>query len=86
MNREKLLAVFTLCALMFCFFGLTMEAAHAQDNAATKSVDKNIANRRGVSDSLAKPKKGEKGDGPTTTQKAIGIGSIFVMIIVMKWL
>lgn len=85
MTRKKLLAVLTLCAMMLLMVGLTSEAAYAQDSAATKSVDKNVANRRGVSDSLAK-KKEDDGKGPNKTQMAVGIGSIFVMIIVMKWL
>ncbi len=85
MTQKRLLALLALCAVVAVFTGLTMETAHAQDSKATRTVDKNVANRRGVSDSLAK-KKEDDGSGATKTQMAIGIGSIFVMIIVMKWL
>lgn len=85
MTQKRFLALLTLCAVIAVFTGLTMETAQAQDSKATRTVDKNVANRRGVSDSLAKKKEGE-GGGATKTQMAIGIGSIFVMIIVMKWL
>jgi hypothetical protein len=87
MNVKKLLAAIALCAIVALFGGVLVESAHAQnDSQAAKTVDKDVATRRGVNDSLAKGKIAEEGAGPNKTQMAIGIGSVVVMIIVVKWL
>lgn len=88
MTRKKLLAAVALCALLCLCVGLVNGSVYAQaDNDAAKRVDKDIANKRGVAESLAPVKKKGDGEGGTTkTQMAIGFGSIIVMIIVVKWL
>ncbi len=87
MNVKKLVATAALCALLLLFIGIAAPAAHAQnDSDAAKTVDKQIAQRKGVSGSLASGKIAEEGSGPTKSQMAIGIGSCVVMIIVVKWL
>jgi hypothetical protein len=84
---KKPMAVAALCALLVLCLGILAETAHAQnDSDAAKTVDKSIAQRKGVSGSLAKGKIAEEGSGPNATQMAIGIGSCVVMIIVVKWL
>lgn len=87
MNPKKLLALAALCALVVLFGGLMSEPVYAQgDSGAARKVDKEVAQRRGVSGSLAKGKIAEEGSGPNKTQMAVGIGSCVVMIIVVKWL
>ena len=87
MNPKRLLALFALCALVVLLGGLTSEPAYAQgDSKAARNIDKEVAQRRGVSGSLAKGKIAEEGAGPNKTQMAVGIGSCVVMIIVVKWL
>ena len=55
------------------------------DTEGAKSNDKKIGKREGVKESLAGPSE-ETGDGPTKLQMWIGVGSIPVMIIVVKYL
>ena len=86
MALSKLLAVVALCAIAFLFIGVAVDTAFAQDSAGARSVDKEISQRRGVSDSLAPIKKDDGKKGPNATQMFIGFGSIVVMIIVVKWL
>ncbi len=87
MNAQKLLALGALCAILCLAVGLIAQPAHAQDSDAAKSFDKDTANKRGVSESLADgPASEDVVEGPTTLQMAIGIGSVVVMIIVVKWL
>lgn len=88
MSVQKALAILGLCAMMILCIGIFADIAHAQDKAnAAKKVDKDLAKRQGVSGALAKGKKEEeKPDRATPTQMAIGVGSIFVMIAVVKWL
>lgn len=86
MTVGKIIAVLALGAALCLCLGAFVETSHAQtDTKATKTVDKNIANKRGVADSLAKGDK-EGSKGATPVQMAIGFGSIFVMIAVLKWL
>ena len=87
MNTKRVWAVAALCALALLFGGMFSEVAYAQnDSKAARTVDKEVAQRRGVSGSLAKGQIAEEGAGPNKTQMAVGIGSCVVMIIVVKWL
>ncbi len=87
MNMKKMLAIIGLCAALCLCIGIIVDTTHAQnDNKAAKTTDKKLANKRGVEDSLAKGKKDGEKSGPSSIQMAIGVGSTFVMIAVMKWL
>lgn len=90
MSARKLLALCALCVL-FCFsFGLVSDVAFAQnDSKSTKNIDKDLATKKGVANSLASGKKKEEGEddlNPNKAQMALGVGSFIVMIIVVKWL
>ncbi len=91
MSVQKVLAILGLCAMLILCIGVFADIAQAQakdTKNAAKKVDKDLASRKGVSGSLAKGKKGEE-DKPTKAtpvQMGIGVGSIFVMIAVLKWL
>jgi hypothetical protein len=86
MSVHKVLVIIALCAALCLCIGFFVDTTHAQnDNKAAKTVDKSLATKQGVSDSLAKGSKDSK-TGATAVQMAIGIGSIFVMLAVLKWL
>ena len=88
MTVKRVLAVCAVCAILCMTLGIFSQVADAQDSSAAKSVDRDLAMRRGVSGSLASGDKQDedKGKGPTKPQMAVGIGSFIVMIIVVKWL
>jgi len=88
MTIRKVFAILGICAVLLLSIGIFVDGAHAQgDSNATKRVDKGIANKRTVSDSLKTVKKGDEAPKRATpTQMAIGIGSCFVAFIVVKWL
>jgi len=90
MSVQKVLAILGLCAMLILCIGIFADIAQAQakdPKNAAKSVDKDLAKRKGVSGSLAKGKKDEeKPKKATPVQMGIGVGSIFVMIAVLKWL
>jgi hypothetical protein len=87
MRRKRWLAALALCAMLFLTILSFVDQAWAQ-NDSTSNLDKNMATKHGVSDSLASTE--DKGDGKPTgasiPQMMIGVGSIFVMIAVVKWL
>ena len=86
--RVLLIPVFFVMAF-FAFDAVTTDAyaQEGQDSAGVKNNDKEIGSRKGVKDSLAKGGKGVLSeDGPTKTQMWLGLGSIPVMIIVVKFL
>lgn len=96
MNLRKVLAVIGLCAIALMVIGAITPDTYAQnethntkDSAAAKSADKKSATKSGVSGSLAdgseKPVVGD-GDGPKRWQIYLGLGSIPVAWIVIKWL
>lgn len=90
MSVQKVLAILGLCAMLILCIGIFADIAQAQakdTKNAAKKVDKDLASRKGVKGSLAKGKKGEDvPDTATPVEMAIGVGSIFVMIAVVKWL
>ena len=85
--RVILLPLFIVMAF-FAFDAVTSDAyAQGRDTTGVKNNDKEIAKRSGVKDSLAKGGEGVlDGDGPTKTQMWLGLGSIPVMLIVVKYL
>lgn len=88
MIRKRLLASLALIALLCFSVGIFVDLAYAQDSKGAKISDKRVAEKRGVASSLAQRKKGEEeiSKGPSKLQMGIGVGSIFVMIAVVKWL
>jgi hypothetical protein len=87
MTARKIFAILGILAVLCLSIGIFADTAHAQgDSGATKRVDKGIAEKKTVSDSLKTVKKEDAKPGATPIQMAIGVGSIFVMIAVVKWL
>ena len=88
MTIRKVFAVLGILAVLCLSIGIFVDGAQAQgDSKDTKRVDKGIANKKGVADSLKTVKKGDEvPKRATPTQMAIGIGSCVVAIIVVKWL
>ena len=83
--------IFALCALLLIFclaMGTFVELADAQQTGKkTQGLDKKLATKRGISDSLASGKDDEDtGDGPSRLQIGVGLGSFVVAYIVVKWL
>ncbi|MFP6581800.1 MAG: hypothetical protein VCD00_04520 [Candidatus Hydrogenedentota bacterium] len=88
MNAHKLLAIMGLCVMCCLCVGMFTPVTFAQDNNEIKKNDKNSATKFGVSDSLA---SGDDDDEdatgkPTRFQMGLGLGSIPVAYIVMKYL
>ncbi|MEK7794897.1 MAG: hypothetical protein AAB353_10220 [Candidatus Hydrogenedentota bacterium] len=86
MKKDRWVAVLALCILACFLIGVMTDAVHAQDKKTTKGTDKKLANKKGVSNSLAKKKDDDGTEGPSKLKMGIGVGSIFVMIAVVKWL
>ena len=86
MKMQRWVAVMTLCVLACFLIGVMADIVHAQDTKNTKGSDQRIANKKGVSNSLAKKNEDDAKDGPSKLKMGIGVGSIFVMIAVVKWL
>lgn len=81
MNASKLAKIAVLCVIFFVMFGLVVDQACAQKKGAAKD----LASKEGMS-VLEGTKKSNTEKGATKLQKTIGIGSIFVMIAVIKLL
>lgn len=86
MKSKATLLVFAALLGFGLLLTMGVGTASAQDDTNTTSADKNIAQKRGVSGALQTTKPEDESDGPTKLQMAIGVGSIFVMIAVLKWL
>lgn len=85
--HSRVIALVVLSVALCLAFGFVVDYAVAQDSEAAKNVDRELQSRRGVSGSLAPVEKKEKdGEGPTQLQMALGVGSVFVLIAVWKWL
>ena len=83
MNSRRLWATVALCLLVCLVMAFFVEQAQA---AETTKGDKDLAKKRGISDSLANTKgKTEDDRMPSKFQMGIGIGSIFVAFIVVKF-
>jgi hypothetical protein len=79
MAINRLLIIAALSVAILCIVGIAATPAQAQ------GLD-DLQERRGVSGSLAQPDPSKQGKGPSKLQVAVGVGSIFVMIAVVKWL
>lgn len=78
--------LFMLAFVVLAVFSLGSSDAFAKgDSAAVKSNDKNIANKKTIGQSLAGPSK-DSSNGPSKTQMMLGLGSIPVAYIVIKYL
>jgi len=86
MNKKVLLIVMAMCLALCCLAIVGTDTAYAQED--TKEGDKNLASKQGLGalESDPKSKKEDEGKGPNKVQMAVGVGSLFVMIAVMKWL
>ena len=83
MNWKKWAACLVLLAMVGVMILLVAEQAQAAKS--TSGMDKELAGKRGVSDSLASPEKKDDDKSPSKLQMFLGVASIFVMIAVVKW-
>ena len=94
MNATKLLTALTLCVFLCVMLGMVVDQAHAQSRSLGKAAgaagmgmggDKDLATKKGLAvfDTKRKSDPTKVANG---LQKTVGVGSIFVMIAVMKWL
>lgn len=97
MKLRKVLSIVGLCVMACLMIGAITPEIQAQnqqhnigDSGAAKSVDKDRATKTGVGGSLADGSEesllGGDGEGTKTWQIYLGLGSIPVMIMVVKWL
>jgi len=95
MNATKILMVLTLCVLLCLMIGLVVDQAHAQKAVGGKGVagrggdltgDKDLASKKGLDIIMSSKKTTDPSKMPTKLKKMVGVGSIFVMIAVVKWL
>ena len=86
MNWKLIITVGMICAVLCLSLALFTQDAYAQDSKDSKSSDKKVAQRKGISGSLAAPKDDDESEGPTKTQMWLGLGSCAVMWIVVKYL
>ena len=90
MKRFKWLLMPALVVLAIFTADALNSDAYAQadgDSSGVISNDKKISKHQGISESLAAPsEKVLEGDGPTKLEMWIGLGSIPVMVIVVKYL
>lgn len=82
MNRKKVLSAVALC-LALCI-ALAMWAETASANKAELGMDKEMATKKGVSDSLGS-KEFDKEKLPGRWKISFGIGSVFLAIAVFKY-
>lgn len=87
----KTMLVLCAAVVVCCFcIGMIGNEAYAQaDSSSSKAIDKDLATKKGVSNSLASGKKDKDKDGaagPSKVQMGVGIGSCVVAFVVMKYL
>ena len=82
MSLKACLLVFMLCFLMCVMVGLASHPAQAQKKEGSME---DLSTKKGF-EVLGGSKKKDDKNTPTQTQMMIGVGSIFVMIAVVKWL
>lgn len=86
MNWKAVICILLIAMLAVCVLATVSTPAYAQEDIGV-SADKNLAEKKGIEGLFAG--KGIKADDPRLAkpwQKWLGIGSIFVMIIVVKYL
>ena len=81
MSLKACLLVFSLCLLMCVMVGLASHPVQAQKAGGMED----LSTKKGF-EVLGGSKKKDDKNSPTQTQMMIGVGSIFVMIAVVKWL
>lgn len=87
MTRKRLIALCALCVIVSLALFTFADLADAASKDASAKSDKKVSQRRGISGSLASgDDDDDDGDGPNAVQMGFGVGSIFVMIAVVKWL
>lgn len=97
MKTTKLLIALTLCVFLCVMLGTFVNHAHAQMKKAAGAAgmggtdggvggDKGLSEKKGMSVIMDSKKKSDPTKTPSTLKKTIGLGSIFVMIAVVKWL
>jgi hypothetical protein len=91
MPATKILIALALCVVLVLAFGLLTKPAHAAKGTGGlgKEVgvgggDKALAGKKGLA--VLGGKKSDPSKQATKLQKMVGVGSIFVMIGVVKWL
>ena len=89
MTSKRIWATLSLLLIACVAIMAVADVAHAQtganDSKGAKISDKKVATRTGVGGALADG-PADTSDGPSAIQMGIGVGSIFVMIAVVKWL
>ena len=85
MNAKRFASICAICVIIVLSLTLFAAIADAQDSSGARSSDQKVGQKRGVSGALAEDKD-DDGTGPSRLQMGVGIGSIFVMIGVMKYL
>ena len=87
MTTKRIASICAICVIIALSLTLFAAIADAQDSSGAKASDKKVAQKRGVSGALASSDdKDDDGTGPSRLQMGVGLGSIFVMIGVMKYL
>ena len=92
MNATKILMVLALCVLLCVMIGLVVDQAYAQKGLGIAgrggdlTGDRDLASKKGMDVIMSSHKKVDASKMPGKLEKMVGIGSIFVMIAVVKWL
>lgn len=83
MSIRNVLVVAALCAVLCVCVGIAAQPAYAQDGIKG-GADKKLGTQQG----LEVLKNSGKKDKPTASpvQMAVGVGSIFVTVAIVKWL
>ena len=79
MNARRMLSLVVLALFLVALMGLMSDVAYAQ------SSNQDLMKKKGIAGLFAgKNKKDER--APTNAQKYLGLGSLLVMVIVVKYL
>ena len=83
-TKSKLIMFATVVVCVICI-GMIGNEAYAQGSS---SLDKDMASRQGISESLANGSKENNDDSrtPSRLQMGVGIGSCVVAFVVLKYL
>lgn len=83
MKKKKVMWALAMIVVLGIFLAVSVDEAFAQKSNA--AADKNIAQKKGIRGALQTSKPEDEQDSATKLQMAIGVGSLFVMIAVMKY-
>lgn len=89
MHAKRVLALCALVGIFGLATGTFVELVDAQkDTKQVQGLDKGLATKKGISDSLTTKTKSEEEEStrPTRLQMGVGVGSFVVAYIVVKWL